>query len=89
MATDANLESCSVGEQKGELYHKIIYCRVQELKTGDEVRADDIRLIEWKTKISNLKTICLHHVKKILNKIQIVTKSFLQSIPSSYKSFFK
>ena len=77
MTTAANLESCSVGLQKGEDCHKIIYCRVQELKTRDEISADDTRLIEWKTEISNLKTICLHHVKKYLTRYKLLKKSLL------------
>ena len=36
MATAANLGSCSVGVQKGEVCHKIFYCGVQELKNTTE-----------------------------------------------------
>ena len=49
MVTAASLKYCSVVVQKGEACHEIISCRVQELKTRDEISADNIRLIEWRT----------------------------------------
>ena len=53
-----------------------IYCIVQELKTREKIRAGDIRLIEWRTEISNLKTICFHHVKKYLTRYESLQKTW-------------
>ena len=74
MATAANLESCSVGVQKEEACHKIISSRIQELKTRVKISAD-IKLMGCRTKISNLKTICLHHVKKYLTRSESLQKA--------------
>ena len=89
MATAANLESCSVGVQKGEACHKIIYCRVQELKTKDGISADDIRLIKWRTEISNLKFICLHHLekKKKLTRYESLQKACCNPLQTHAKAF--
>ena len=54
-------------------------------KIRGETSADNIRIIEWRTEISNLKTICLHLLRKIFNKTQIIIKSLSQSIPNSFK----
>ena len=40
-----------------------------------EIRSDDVRLIEWRSEISNLKTVCLHQVKKYLTRYQSLQKS--------------
>ena len=74
MATAANLESCSVGVQKGEACHKIISSRIQKLKTRVKISAD-IKLMGYRTEISNLKTICLHHVKKYLTRSESIQKA--------------
>ena len=74
MATAANLESCPVGVQKGEACHKIISSRIQKLKTRVNISAD-IKLMGCRTEISNLKTICLHHVKKYLTRSESIQKA--------------
>ena len=74
MATAANWESCSVGVQKGEACHKIISSRIQELKTRVKISAD-IKLMGCRTEILNLKTICLHYVKKYLTRSESLQKA--------------
>ena len=87
MTIAANLEPCSVGAQKGEACHKIIYCGDQELKARDEMSADDIRLSEWRTEISSLKTICLHLVKKYVTRYESLQKACCNPFQTHAKYF--
>ena len=86
MVTAANLESCSVGVQKGEACHKIISSRIQELKTRVKIKAD-IKLMGCRTEISNLKTICLQHVKKYLTRFESIQKARCNSFSTHKKAF--
>ena len=74
MAPAPILESCSVGVQKGEPCHK-----------GWD--SADIRLIEWRTEISNLKTIILHHVKKYLTRFQSSQQTYCNPFRTHEKAF--
>ena len=86
MATAANLEPYSGGVQKVETCHKIISCRVQELKRRNEISANE-RLIEWKTEFSNWKTMCLHHVKRYLTRYESLQKACYNPFQTHAKAF--
>ena len=49
-----------------------------------EIRSDDARLIEWRSEISNLKTVCLHQVKKYLTRYQSLQKSSNQLLYATF-----
>ena len=88
MAAAANFRVLfSWGTERRVLY-KIIYCIVIELKTGNEISASDIRLIDWRTEFSNLKIIYLDCMKKyLLTRSESLQKACYNPFQTHAKAF--
>lgn len=75
MANSSGLPSCDIGIVSGDVCHKTIFCRKQNILKREDMSEEEIRIAEWRTGVFRIESMCLHHHRIYLGRYEASQKS--------------